>query len=122
MFDFINLLSIDIIFFGKPITRELLIANPWHCLKETRKIDCFYNFFENGTSIKSENGEEYELDWILTPEGVLEFIDDLDPPLQFEVKCLGNQMIVFKYPGDSMTGLVLFTEEKAKEVLIPFLN
>ncbi|WP_425636549.1 hypothetical protein ACPUEN_14155 [Algoriphagus yeomjeoni] len=122
MFDFINLLSVDIIFFGKPITRELLIANPWHCLTETRKIDCFYTFYENGTSTKTENGEEHELDWKLSPEGVLEFIDDIDPPLRFEVKCLGNQMIVFKYPEGNMSGLVLFTEEKAKEVLIPFLN
>lgn len=122
MFDFINLLSLDIIFFGKPITRELLIANPWHCLTESRKIDSFYTFLENGESTKTENGEVFELDWKLSPEGVLEFIDDIDPPLRFEVKCLGNQMIVFKYPGNSMTGLVLFTEEKAKEVLIPFLN
>ena len=108
-------------FFGKPITRELLIANPWHCLTETRKIDCFYTFFDNGESCKTENGEELILDWKLSPEGILEFIDDIEPPLRFEVKCLGNQMIVFKYP-DSLTGLVLFTEEKAKEVLIPFLN
>lgn len=122
MFDFINQLSVDIIFFGKVITRELLIANPWYCLDETRKINFYYTFFEDGTSVKTENGEEYELDWKLTPEGILEFIDDIDPPLRFEVKCLGNQMIVFKYPGDNMTGLVLFTEEKAKEVLIPFLN
>lgn len=122
MFEYINQLSMDIIFFGKQISRELLLANPWHCLTETRKIDCYYSFFEDGTSIKTENGEEYELDWILTPEGILEFIDDIDPPLRFEVKCLGNQIIVFKYPGDNMTGLVLFTEEKAKEVLIPFLN
>ncbi|WP_339875593.1 hypothetical protein [uncultured Algoriphagus sp.] len=122
MFDFINQLSVDIIFFGKVITRELLIANPWYCLDETRKINSYYTFFEDGTSVKTENGEEYELDCKLTPEGILEFIDDIDPPLRFEVKCLGNQMIVFKYPGDNMTGLVLFTEEKAKEVLIPFLN
>ncbi|TXE14519.1 hypothetical protein [Algoriphagus aquimarinus] len=122
MFEYTNQLSMDIIFFGKKISRELLIANPWHCLTETRKIDAYYSFFEDGTSVKSENGEELELDWRLTPEGILEFIDDIDPPLRFEVKCLGNQMIVFKYPGDNMTGLVLFTEEKAKEVLIPFLN
>lgn len=121
MFDFIAQLSVDIIFFGKPITRELLTANPWHCLSETRKIDCYYTFFENGESSKTENGEVLELDWKLSPEGVLEFIDDIDPPLRFEVKCLGNQMIVFKYPGE-LSGLVLFTEEKAKEILIPFLN
>ncbi|SFU09788.1 hypothetical protein SAMN04489724_3930 [Algoriphagus locisalis] len=121
MFDFINLLSVDIIFFGKVITRELLIANPWYCLDESRKIDCYYTFREDGTSSKTEKGEVYELDWKLSSEGILEFIDDLDPPLRFEVKCLGNQMIVFKYP-DSLTGLVLFTEEKAKEILIPFLN
>jgi hypothetical protein len=122
LFDFINQLSFDIILFGKPVTRGLLTANPWYCLTETRKIDCFYTFFENGESTKTENGEVYELDWKLSPEGILEFIDDIDPPLRFEVKYLENQMIVFKYPEGNMSGLVLFTEEKAKEVLIPFLN
>ncbi|REG83959.1 hypothetical protein [Algoriphagus antarcticus] len=121
MFEYINQLSIDIIFYGKLITRELLVANPWHSLSETRKIDCFYIFYENGLSIKTENGAEYELDWRLSPEGILEFIDNIQPPLRFEVKALGNQMIVFKYP-EGGTGLVLFTEEKAREVLIPFLN
>jgi hypothetical protein len=121
MLDFINQLSVDIIFFGKLITRELLIANPWYCLDESRKINCYYTFFKDGTSVKAENGDEYELDWKLSPEGILEFIDNIDPPLRFEVKALGNEMIVFKYP-EGMTGLVLFTEAKAKEVLIPFLN
>ena len=114
MFDFINQLSVDIIFFGKPITGELLIANPWYCLNETRKIDCFYTF--------QENGEVNELDWKLIPEGMLEFIEDIDPPILFEVKYLGNQLIVFKYPESNMSRLVLFTKDKAKEVLIPLLN
>lgn len=120
MKDFIKSQLFEIFEKGEPVTYEVLTSGRWYMINEEIVLKTYFEFEISGKVKLVSEDSEVDFDWVLTEDGTLELYKILKL-FSFKTKSL-NGNIIGMLPNDLLAGLVLFSEEKAKEFLLPRLN
>lgn len=120
MKDFVKSQLFEIFEKGEPVTYGVLTSGRWYLINGEGILKTYFEFELSGKVRLVSEDSEVDFDWVLAEDGTLDLYKILKL-FSFKVKSL-NGNIIGMLPDDLLAGLVLFSEEKAKEFLIPLLN
>ncbi len=120
MKDFIKAQLFEIFEKGEPLTYAVLTSGRWYMINGEGSLRTYFEFDLSGKVRLVSEDSEVDFDWVLAEDGTLDLYKILKL-LSFQTKSL-NGNVIGMLPDDISAGLVLFSEGKAKEFVIPHLN
>lgn len=120
MNDFVKSQLFEIFEKGEPVTYEVLTSCRWYMINGEGILKTYFEFDLSGKVRLVSEDSDVDFDWVLSEDGTLELYKILKL-FSFKTKSL-NGNVIGLLPDDLLAGIVLFSEEKAKEFLLPLLN